>query len=343
MQLENSASPVPQVHAAATTDFFGSREDLIRNSSAAVEIVARTLKMARPRGRRATSVVPPEFVRIVALAYPAVPSEREGETILRLMAERLDGPLDDYVLDYVPIRHGARDNERSALVAVCARTDVIAYLELLRSAGLHVDTLEIGPLAIRRLIAATGHGDVNASTLVINTGTENSFLTMLSGQRLLSDQKVDFGEQRLLRAISQALDITDAEATGLAFDNDPQEVDQDAGFGAVEIIDAASTVKQILKPEMLRLVDDIERAFLYAASEGQGAGIKQIFVLGSLTRWPLALDLLRACTPIVVNSLGAALAPFWEHSRRSGDFDEAAANDMIVAMGLALRGLDRDA
>ena len=280
-------------------------------------------------------MLPPELVRIVSLAYPGGAGGREGEIILKLMGERLDGPLSDHVIDYVPVRSVSRDNERMALVAVCRRDDVIAYLEMLRSAGLHVGTLEIGPLAIRRLIDATGHGDTNANTLVINTATNSSYLTMLSGQRLLSDQKVQFGEASLLKTIARALDVSPVEAAAVASNAVAQASDDGA--------ETAHTLKLILKPEMLRLVREIDRAFIFAASESQGAGLQQIFLQGSISDWPLALELLRECTRIPVNSLGTALKPFWDGTRHEGDFAGIAASETVIATGLALKGLTDDA
>ena len=91
-------------------------------------------------------------------------------------------------------------------MAVSRRDDVIAYLDAMRASGLTVDALEIGPVAIRRLANALPASNTQM-VLIVNTGFEASYLTMLSGRRLLMDQAIEFSESRVLGALAIAATV----------------------------------------------------------------------------------------------------------------------------------------
>ena len=127
-------------------------------------------------------------MRILSVTYQVKPNETDDHAIAKLMQERIGDDLGQFVIDYVPVRTESRDGDRLALVLLSEQRIVMAYLELLDKAGLDVVAMEVSPVAVRRLVSTLiAAGDAPQNVLVINTGEHKSYLTMVSGQRLLSD------------------------------------------------------------------------------------------------------------------------------------------------------------
>jgi Tfp pilus assembly PilM family ATPase len=284
------------------------------------------------KNRRVVTAMPHGKVRIHSVTYRPTRERSAADEILSLMQERLDGPLTDHVVDFLPVRDGTADGERLALVAVSARADVLSYLELLRRTGLEVAALEVGPAAIRRLVCAMAPGRDLENVLVINAGDRASFMTMISGRRLLFDQEIDFGERKLIELVATSLDM-------------PEHIVRDVVTkGALHAAstpgspegDLANAIVEILRPELKRLIAEVERGFLYAASESRGGGTRRVHLVGSLARWPGADRQLAALSrmPVTIPDPFAVLAP---DARRV--VPAHAVPEIAVATGLALRGI----
>jgi Tfp pilus assembly PilM family ATPase len=285
------------------------------------------------KGKRVVSAMPHGKVRIHSVTYRPTRERPAADEILSLMRERLDGELADHVLDFLPVREGASDGERLALVAVSRREDVIAHLELLRRAGLDVAALEVGPSAIRRLVCAISPAGEPENVLVLNAGDSASFMTMISGRRLLFDQEVDFGERKLVELVASSLDMPEQIVRDVVAKGGLDE----ASSRGLQDVNLASAIVEILRPELKRLVAEIERGFLYAASETRGGGAKRVYLAGSLARWPGADRQLAAIARLPVTNIPDPLAVLAPEARRV--IPAHAIPEIAVATGLALRGV----
>ena len=104
----------------------------------------------------------------------------------------------------------------------------------------------------------------------------------------------------------------------------------------------ASTMSEILKPKFMQLVEDIKRVCLYAAAETRGGSVSQVYLLGSIARWPGADELLSTLTGMDVANVPDPLTLFpGDDSKRNAN-NQPAASDIVVATGAALRGLNVD-
>ena len=256
------------------------------------------------------------------------------------MADRVEGALTDYVVDYVPTRTVSRDGDRLALVAVSRLEHANAYLDCLESAGLHVDFLEIGSLAIQRLIEFRSAANDFENLIIVNDGETTSHLTTISGNRLLADQEISFGVEGVLSAIAKPLELSISVARDLVLTNglDPARKDADSidsNFDA----EVARTLVQIVRPEFMKLVREIDRALLFAESESQGEGEKKILIVGEIAQWPGVAALLSSLTNLRVEKLGLNHMPFATDPELVGNLSDRQAAEMSTAVGLALRGM----
>ena len=72
---------------------------------------------------------------------------------------------------------------------------------------------------MRRIVSALYTGKAADNVMMINTYQDESYLTVISGRRLLFNQSVPFGETMLLNNIASELDITTESAHALIIDH----------------------------------------------------------------------------------------------------------------------------
>ena len=341
VQLESAGNQKPVVRAKASLEINGSRRELLQQPHQLRSLIKRALASDRFQGKKAVLALPSGMFRTVSVNYQLSGSEKnETAAILHAMKGRLDGDLSNYVLDYMPVRGRSKSDEKLALVAVSEHDKVVDFLELIRKAGLDVSALEIGPLAISRLTSAISEDSGEATVLVVNSGRRASYLTLISGNDLLFDQEIAIGEQSLVEHICETLDMPEETArhllarTGVRPDNSNDPLAE-----ALDETGLFSTLSEILKPQFMKLVEEIKRAFLYAASETRGRGVTQVYLLGSIARWPGAEEMLSAMSGTTVSKIPNPLSLFPSDDRLSSETSEHFAPEIAVATGLALRGM----
>lgn len=341
VQLESAQDEKPVVRAKASIEINGSRRELLQQPQQFRSLVKQALAADRFQGHKAVMALPSGMFRTVSINYQVAGSENnEPAAILRAMKGRLDGDLSNYVLDYMPVRGRSKSDERLALVAVSEREPVVNFLELARKAGLDVSALEIGPLAISRLTSAISEDSGSATVLVINSGRRASYLTLISGNDLLFDQEVAIGEQSLVRHICETLDMPEHTARHLLSRTGVCPADSnDALSDTLDESGLLNTLSEILKPQFMKLVEEIKRAFLYAASETRGRGVTQVYLLGSIARWPGTERMLTNLSGSTVSKIPNPLALFSSDETSRSNTTAHFAPEIAVATGLALRGM----
>ncbi|MDH3613687.1 MAG: pilus assembly protein PilM [Gammaproteobacteria bacterium] len=340
VQLEATAGKPPEVRARASLPFDGSRRKLLENPHQFRTLIKRALKADRFYGRKAVIAIPPGMFRTISINYRSGPGrDQESAAILKVMKDRLDGDLADYVLDYLPVKSRSKNDERLALVAVSERQPIVDFLELARKARLDVQALEIGPVAISRVVSELALESGSDNVLVINSGRNASFLTVISGTDLLFDQEVAFGENSLIRQAAETLDMSEDMARDLILRAGVRSGNPgDAVEATIAEAGLVNTISEILKPQFLKLVEEIKRVCLYAAAETRGGVVGQVYLLGSIARWPGTADLLSTLTGTSVAKIPDPLALFPSSPDKSPAAGTAAP-EIVVATGAALRGM----
>lgn len=336
VQLERVAGGAIRPRARALMPYGQAYEDLLADPVEVRSLVARALKQDRFQGRRIVTVMPRGATRILPVTYQVREGEQDAAIILDLMANRLQGNIEDYVIDYVPVRSKQQRGDRVALVASILRKQVDEYLSLLEHARLDPVAIEIGPTAIKRLVSRLSEHEAIGNDLVVNFGDTGSYLTLISGRRLMFDSRFSVGELTLIQQLAEALETTPAKARELVRRHGlvPTLKSNSSESSAV-----AETILEILKPRFLEIVEEISRALVYAASETRGLPVRHIYMLGSLARWS---GIERIFSELLELPVGIVPDP-WMTPERAGHQPGAIGQtppEMAVATGLALRGLD---
>lgn len=340
VQLAQNAAGQIRIHGWASLPLPSNRDALIYDPKAFKTLSKQIKHHASFAGKTVNAMLPASELKIMSVNYETKEGQDTGLAIARIISERVDGSLSDYVIDYLPVRQSEKFGKGLAVVAIARQDKVIAYLDSLAAAGFKVAALDIGPAAIKRLVTALSGPRVGETVLVINFGSDLSYLSIISGRRLLFDEEIRFGEERLVSEIASALDMDSDVAReqvrhcGLGSHNQ-------AELNATQS-DVADTLLQILRPSFRTLADSLKRALVYAVAETRGEPISQIYLVGSVARWAGTADVLTALMNLPVSVLPDPIATF------GASFSEGEINiqnshpDMALATGLALRDLDID-
>jgi len=340
VQLERLADGTIELSRRESVAYPGSREELMASPAAVRKLLRRAVRAGKFRGKKVVSAMPPEQVRVMSVSYPASASGSAANSIAKLMSDRVDGALTDYVIDYVPIRMSLHDGDRLALVAISRLEHTKSYLDSLTSAGLYVEFLEIEPLAIKRLITFGPAADQRDHVFVVKVDQTTSNVTTISGERLLADQEIQVGEELILDAIASSLNLSPSVTKDLVMKNglDPRQTNIRLGDSTFDL-GVTATLVEIVRPAFLKLVREIDRAFLFADSESHGDGHKKIVIVGGIAEWPGANTLLGSLTNVPVECLGRDHMPFARSPAKIANVNDQQAGAMSTAVGLALRGM----
>lgn len=340
----NSGQPL--IHAAASDYHDTDLDKLFEHSDSIKKLVKNILSNNKFKGRKVVSTLPSHFLKIVFLNYQLNKNESNAESLLSALKRRINDDLSDYVIDYLPIKPDAIErNDRMALVAMANRNIVEQYLDLLTECGFEVVALEIGPVAIRRLINAMAAKEQLQKILTINFGNDCSYLTVIWNNDLLFDRKIDFGLETIIAMVARAFDTEDKTALeilhqyGLAetvrqtisFDKNVAELDDDNDDNI------KNAIYDILNPSFVKLAAEIRDIMVYIASETRGGAVEQIYLMGSLARLSgieHVIDKLISVPTKIIN-------PFYgidSDGVSNTHYDLGPVAGVAVATGLALRG-----
>ena len=335
VQMAVSGDHVISRHATASVPYPEPREVMLSSAKKMRALIHTAMGCDRFQGKQVVTTLPASKTRILPVTYHVHEGQSDDAALLKVLAERVDGDLKDYVIDYLPVRSDKRSEERMAIVAVAPSEAVIQYLEVLRKSGLVTRQLEIGPSAIRRLVSAIGNQDKHDDILAINFGRNHSYLTVLSGARLLLDQPVNLGETRLLESIASALDMSVDSA---------RELVNNTGFSTKTALpqddsdlDIAATLQEIIKPVFLELAEEINRVLVYTASQTHGKSVSRIYLMGSLARWEGIDQVLSKLMKLPVETIPDPLKHFGHQTLPASGSQPKP--EIAVATGLALNGM----
>ncbi len=307
---------------------FISISDEERHSSSLLRaLIKHALKENRFVGRDIVTCLQPEKVKILMLSFMHQGDKKDEELIVQRIAERVDDNIEDYVIDFMMVRpEVGNGRERSVLVALSNHDEVISYLEHLRKVGLKVKLLEIEPTAVRRLISVQHGDDHEANLMTISMGGAQTYITVLSGRRLIYERDVDFGERQLIEQLCKELDIVEHEARTMLERGNADDA------GENEPVTAA--LYSVLKPLFMELVEDINRALIYAASETRGMPVKHVYLTNRVATWHGIEKFINTLieVPVIV------LKPF-EGFENAEAFSADSGPRGAVVTGMALHGL----
>lgn len=327
------------IYAKASVEFGDGRERLLDSPKKLKKLIGGALRQKRFKGRRVVALMPWEDVRIMLLTYKSSVNDVDSE-VVRMLAGRIDGAIEDYVIDYVPVRSSPTDEEHMVVATVARKDKVTRLLNALIGCGLEVEALDVAPTALRRVVSALYTGHAADNVLLIHSYRDESYLTVISGRRLLFNQSVAFGENLLLERVAAELDVSLDSARALVRDHGLARGPLRRAVGADGERDVGATLLEILKPCFLDLVNEINRVLVFTAAETHGVPVSRVCLLGRLAHWPGAQQTLMSLLDIEQPDGQTEFNQVFRDENEDTRVPwEGLFSDISIAMGLALRGV----
>ena len=337
VQLENHAGNI-RIRAMASLPYPCPRQEV--DSDTLKALVKKAYANEPFKGKRIVSCMPADKIKILTVSYHSKEGQSDEDAVVSELQDRYKDELSEMVVDFKILRHGnEHSNKREALVALAPREQVISYLELLSEAGLTVDSLDIGPAALTRLVSHVGsiisHDfPQSPNALLINFGAESSFVTVIWGRRLMLDRSVAFSENRLVELLNKVLDMPKEVALSLLYQNtNNNRTSQE------DLDEASKMVEEVLRPEINQLVQEINKTILHMASKARGTSVDLIYLSGGIAHSPAILNALSSQLESPVKILDPTTtfdAGKYAHLSQMG---LGMRGGLALTTGLALRGI----
>ncbi len=333
----------PVIYAASSEYHNSHYEEILDKPEILRNLVKSVFSHTPFKGRKIVAALPSALVQLMFITYVCKSHQDESKALLNALEDRSIDNLSDYVIDYIPVNpHESEQINRMALVALAKKNTVEQYLELLDSCHLKVLALEIGPVAIKRLISTVSQSHDPKKILVINFGTQKSYLTILWNHKLLLDREIDFCMNKVLSSIANAFEISTASALDVlhqyGLGADDLKKPEPAYLITSEENDVDNfkwALNDILKRDLISLANEIREVLVYIAAETRGGAVEQIYLMGSLARIKNIDTLLDQQISIPVKTIN----PFYglDHNSHIDASDIGPVAGVAVATGLALR------
>ena len=309
-----------------------------------VNALSDIMKRNNFKGKEVVSRMPPSLVTIIPIKISQRENETEEGAILRESKEYIPYPVDEAVIDFLPIGSVGEEGDKAKkiLLIFTKRSDVINHLEMLKNVGLKVTAVDIGPNAINRAIKRFKEPQ-EKHILVINIGDVNSFSTILWDDMILIDRKMGWGENDIIEKLVSNLDIDIDEARkvlyrhGIDWSSAPR-VTVDESTWTIPDNDIPSNIYEIIAPALGGLNKEVEKILIYCTSEMKGAMIDSIYLMGRG-------GFLKHLGMYLQKTLGIGVKSFepgtiFNRNRPAKEVVRDNFPIFITSIGLALRGCD---
>jgi type IV pilus assembly protein PilM len=311
--------------AVAPTPSGAVEGGLILDPPAVGAAVAALLRGSGIRARRAVVAVSGQNVLARVLRLPPIPEEEIRQAIRWEASRHLPIPVEEAVVDVQPVGEVTEDGQRQleVLLAAAPESVVLAHIQASEHAGLAVEAVEVGALAMVRGLGLT---DARGTRALVNLGASTTDVAVVRDGVPQFTRTILGGSDAVASAVARLLGADDMTARqvaaryGLGWEDSPPDLP--AGAYATEVTAALQDVVTQLR----RTLDFVRAQFSgITVSEivlcGGGAGLRHVD-----RHLTAELDL-----PVTVG------APAVRARARPGRPPDPASPQLAVAVGLALR------
>ena len=237
------------------------------------------------KGKSVVLGVANQRVVVRLLNFPHMEEEDLRSAISFEAQDHIPMALDEAVLDYVMLGPQAEGSDLDRILVVAAHKEMIGrYSSAVRAGGLRPWGIDVKALSLTRSTLPDAFFDEGA-TLLLDIGTELSNLVIVQGGSPTLTRFIPMGLDDLVRAVSEAADLSGEEGEKLALDPrtrlgyEPGEAEDQ---GEEEDLDPALAydVRRGLEEAVQTLAEDVQRSIEYHHSQPESREVSQVLVSG---------------------------------------------------------------
>ena len=303
-------------------------EKNVQDVEAISNAISRAVRASGTRAKSCAIAVSGSAVFTKTISLPANLAEADIESQVQIEANQyIPYPLDEVSLDFEVLGPSPRNADlMDILLAASKSENVESRQDAIDSAGLKAKVVDVEAFAIANAYELIRKRDgVNRSEAVgfFDIGFDLTTLLVIKGGRVIYTRDHPFGGHQLLEETQRRYDMT-AEQAGFFERNEEAPEDFE---------------EEVLEPFQLNIVHQISRALQFYASSNEYSNIGTIYLSGGTAS-------LRGLAPMVQQELGMTTRVADPVTGMDIAQNVAVtaikrnANNLMIAMGLALRGFD---
>ena len=300
----------------------------VQDVEAISNAISRAIKASGTRAKSCAIAVSGSAVFTKTISLPADLAEADIESQVQIEANQyIPYPLNEVSLDFEVMGPSARNADLiDILLAASKSENVESRQDAIDAAGLKAKVVDVEAFAIANAFELMRKRDgVNRSEAVglFDIGYDLTTLLVIKGGQVIYTRDHPFGGHQLLEEIQRRYDMT-AQQAGFFERNESAPDDFE---------------EEVLEPFQLNVVHQISRALQFYASSNEYSNIGTIYLSGGTASLkglaPMVQQELGMSTRVADPITGMDIAP-----KVSVASIKRHANNLMIAMGLALRGFD---
>lgn len=300
----------------------------VQDVEAISNAISRAIKASGTRAKSCAIAVSGSAVFTKTISLPANLAEADIESQVQIEANQyIPYPLNEVSLDFEVLGPSARNADLiDILLAASKSENVESRQDAIDAAGLKAKVVDVEAFAIANafeLIRKRDGVNRNQAVGVFDIGFDLTTLLVIKGGQVIYTRDHPFGGHQLLEETQRRYDMTPEQAA--FFERNEQAPDD--------------FEDEVLEPFQLNVVHQISRALQFYASSNEYSNISTIYLSGGTAS-------LKGLAPMVQRELGMTTRTADPVSGMEIAQNVAVtalkrnSNNLMVAMGLALRGFD---
>jgi len=329
LQLSNHGSGYRIEHFAIEPLGEGVVVDkAVQDVEAISNAISKAVKASGTRAKSCAIAVSGSAVFTKTISLPADLAAADIESQVQIEANQyIPYPLDEVSLDFEVLGPSARNADMMDILLAASKSENIeSRQDAIDTAGLRAKVVDVEAFAIANAFELIRQRDgINRGEAVgfFDMGYDLTTLLIIKGGQTIYTRDHPFGGHQLLEEIQRRYDMTIEQAS---FFERNEEAPEDFE-------------EEVLEPFQLNIVHQISRALQFYASSNEYSNISTIYLSGGAAS-------LKGLAPMVQQELGMTtrIADPITGLEIAQNVAVTAirrnANNLMIAMGLALRGFD---
>jgi len=300
----------------------------VQDVEAISNAISRAIKASGTRAKSCAIAVSGSAVFTKTISLPSNLAEADIESQVQIEANQyIPYPLNEVSLDFEVLGPSARNADLiDILLAASKSENVESRQDAIDAAGLKAKVVDVEAFAIANAFELIRKRDGVSRTEavgVFDIGFDLTTLLVIKGGQVIYTRDHPFGGHQLLEETQRRYDMTPEQAA--FFERNEQAPDD--------------FEEEVLEPFQLNVVHQISRALQFYASSNEYSNISTIYLSGGTAS-------LRGLAPMVQRELGMTTRTADPVTGMEIAQNVAVtalkrnANNLMIAMGLALRGFD---
>ncbi len=300
----------------------------VQDVEAISDAIKRAVKASGTRSKSCAIAVSGSAVFTKTISLPADLAAKDIESQVQIEANQyIPYPLDEVSLDFEVLGPSARNADLMDILLAASKSENIeSRQDAIDSAGLRAKVVDVEAFAIANAFELIRQRDgVNRSEAVgfFDIGLDLTTLLVIKSGQVTYTRDHPFGGHQLLEETQRRYNMTPEQASFFERNEDaPEDFEE-----------------EVLEPFQLNIVHQISRALQFYASSNEYSNISTIYLSGGAAS-------LKGLAPMVQQELGMTtriadpIAGMDIADNVPLTLIKRSSNNLMVAMGLALRGFD---